>query len=281
MKSQKLIDSIVREIDNLPPMPASIAALLNLLEDDNSSYKEIEKIISTDQSLTMDTLKICNSAYSGLRQNVTSIKQAVSLLGLKTIKSIAIGSFVQGLQDNPLEGYLIEKGKLWEHSMSVAGGSKLLAEGILKGLENAAFTAGIVHDIGKIIMSKYLKDDFVKILSLIERANISFCEAEKKVLGVNHADIGAIVSEKWKLPPLITDVIKNHHNVKDSSVNKQLVSIVHIADGVSMILGMTGGLDSSNSHIDEEAVSTLNLDRDKYEDLLRRLSNFMLFGGNA
>lgn len=281
MKKKELINSIVRDIDNLPPMPASIIALINLLEDDNSSYTEIEKIISTDQSLTMDTLKLCNSAYSGLRQNVTSIKQAVSLLGIKTIKSLAMGSFVQGLEERQLEGYLIEKGRLWKHSMSVSTGSRLIAERLLKGFENTAFTAGIVHDIGKIVISKYLKDDFVEILSLIERTNITFCEAEKKVLNINHAEIGAIISEKWNLPSILTDVIKNHHNIKNSTVNKQLVSIVHIADGVSMILGMTGGIDSVNSHIDEEAVSTLKLNRNEYEDLLKKLSNLMLFGGNA
>lgn len=278
---KNLIDSIIKDIDNLPPMPASIMALLTLLEDDNSSYTEIEKIISTDQSLTMDTLKLCNSAYSGLRQNVTSIKQAVSLLGIKTIKALALGTFVQGVEDRQLEGYLIEKGKLWEHSMSVSKGSRLIAERLLKGFENTAFTAGIVHDIGKIVISKYLKDDFAEILSLVERTYITFCEAEKKVLNINHAEIGAMVSEKWNLPPILTDVIKNHHNIKNSTVNKQLVSIVHIADGVSMILGMTGGIDSANSHIDEEAVSTLNLSRNEYEDLLKKLSNLMLFGGNA
>lgn len=281
MKKQELINSIIRDIDSLPPMPASIMALLPLLEDDNSSHTEIEKIISTDQSLTMDTLNLCNSAYSGLRQNVTSIKQAVSLLGIKTIKAFAFGTFVQGLEDRQLEGYLIEKGKLWEHSMSVSAGSRLIAERLLKGFENTAFTAGIVHDIGKIVISKYLKDNFVEILSLTKRTNITFCEAEKKILNINHAEIGAMVSEKWNLPPILTDVIKNHHNIKNSAVNKQLVSIVHIADGVSMILGMTGGIDSVNSNIDEDALSTLKLNRNEYEDLLKKLSNLMLFGGNA
>lgn len=278
MINPKLIESILANIAELPPMPASIASLLEMfLEEDSISAAKVEKIISSDQSLTMNVLKLCNSAFFGLRQEVSSIKQAASLIGLKALKALALGSFVRQITDQKLDGYLIEKGGLWEHSLSVAGGSRLIAERYLKGFEDTAFTAGIIHDIGKIIMSKYLQKEFAEIISLIKKNNIPFHEAEKRICGVTHADIGQMVAERWKLPNILIDVIRNHHTPKNAVVNKQLVSVVHISDSISEILGTTEGIDSANMNIEEDAVSSLNIDKAGYEDLIKRLTNLMLF----
>ncbi|MBI5188737.1 MAG: HDOD domain-containing protein [Nitrospirae bacterium] len=278
MINPKLVESILANIDELPPMPASIAALLEMFqEEDSLSAAKIEKIISSDQSLTMNVLKLCNSAFFGLRQEVSSIKQAASLIGFKALKALALGSFVQHITEQRLEGYLIEKGGLWEHSISVAGGSRLIAERYLKGFEDTAFTAGIVHDVGKIIMSKYLQKEFTEIVSVIKKDAIPFHEAEKRICGITHAEIGQMAAERWKLPNILIDVIRNHHSPQNAIINKQLVSIVHISDSVSKILGTTDGLDSVNMNIDEGAVSSLNIDKAEYEDLIKRLTNLMLF----
>ncbi len=278
MINPKLVESILANIAELPPMPASIAALLEMFqEEDSLSAAKVEKIITTDQSLTMNVLKLCNSAFFGLRQEVSSIKQAASLIGFKALKALALGSFVQHISDRQLDGYLVERGGLWQHSLSVAAGSRLISERYLKGFEDTAFTAGIVHDIGKIIMSKYLQKEFSEIVSVIKKTGIPFHEAEKRILGITHADIGQMVAERWKLPNILIDVIKNHHSPQNAIVNKQLVSIVHISDGVSEILGTTEGIDSANMNIEEDAASSLNIDKAGYEDLIKRLTSLMLF----
>ncbi len=231
---------IISTVESLPSMPDAAAKILSMLEDPNVTASEVEATIKFDAGLTGNILKLVNSAYFGLATEVGSVKRAIVLLGLKRLVQIVMTSCVNALMDKQVMGYDLPPGELWRHSVAVS----VAAEGLVKELNISApeeiFTAALLHDVGKLILGKFVKEDIQEIEHKTSEG-ISFQAAEHDVLGADHAEIGAYILNSWSLPKEIVNAVRWHHDPDSAEETSTLIDVVHIADVLCLMIGIGVG----------------------------------------
>lgn len=229
MDSRIILKKLER-IDALPTLPAVAMEVNRMLLDYDTSIKKLAKIIEKDQSIASRVLKLGNSAFYGFRSQISNIPKALILLGFNTIRNVIISvSLTKTFNNNKaLEGFDIAD--FWKHSVAVAMVSKNLAEQIDFPSADDCFLAGLLHDIGKIVLSQFFQDVFIKIWNSAREDGISFFEAEKKEGFVEHTVIGSHLAQKWQLPAALVDCIRYHHHLSENAINFELLTIVHTAN---------------------------------------------------
>jgi putative nucleotidyltransferase with HDIG domain len=215
--------NIMRRVKLFPSIPGTAAKVLKLLDDPDTSTSEIGKVLRYDPGLTANILKLTNSAYFGFASKIGSVKQAVILLGSKRVIYLVMASC-----------------ELWRHSIAVS----VAAEGLLKELKLSAseeiFTAALLHDVGKLILGDFVKEDLKKIESMALEG-IPFQEAERQAFGLDHAEIGAKILKNWSLPPKIVNAVRWHHDPDSADEVSTLVDIVHVANVLCLMIGIGVG----------------------------------------
>ena len=237
------INQMLKEIKSLKPMPQVATQIIKIAEDPKSSMADAAELVMYDPSLTANVLKLCNSAYFGLSRKVDSVKDAISLLGMDKVVDLVL---LKGSADNlkkGQDGYGLNEGELWRHAVSSAIIAKELAEKKKSENKQLIFTAALLKDIGKVILDRYVGDSFKKINDLVQSEEYSFGEAEKKVIGINHAELGGIVAKMWEFSPKMISMITNHHMTDKSVRDDPDISIIYLADTVCMMMGIGGGSD--------------------------------------
>jgi len=265
---------IFRTLKDLPPMPQVAQKARKVLADPNSSFSDLAKIIETDQGIVTRVLKIANSPYYGRSGNVSSVHHASAVLGVKTLMellSLACSSEILG---QTLDGYDLAAGDLWTHSLAVANGSHIIARRIQPGLEQDAFSAGLIHDVGKIILDPYILERKKEFQSFVKLENESFLSAEKRMLGFDHAEIASEVCEHWQIPKHIALSIRYHHDPTPS--NKDMLSyIVHMADAIAIMSGIGAGIDGMLYSLHPEATDILRLEDDDISDIMADIARYV------
>lgn len=277
------IKDLVKEIDNLTPIPAVMNQIMAAAEDPDSSMSDIAEIIMYDPLTTANILRMCNSAYYGLPRRVESVQDAITMMGLdQVVDMVLLKSGAANLVKGQ-EGYGLNEGELWKHAVSSALIARDLAQ--KKGAENhqLIFTAALLKDIGKVILDRFVGDSFSRIDNLVKNKGFSFKEAEKKVIGIDHAELGGLVAEMWDFSDKMISMIKNHH-LNDEKAREDLdTQILYVADNVCMMMGIGGGADglAYRFHKDvmekleitpldlEEIIATFGSEMKKVEDLLK------------
>lgn len=257
------IDKLLNRVDSIPNNFHIAVKVAKMLDDFNVNIQELSKVIGADQALTVQLLKLCNSAQYGFSRKIVTVSDAIARLGFKTLKSLVFVVVSKGSLNRQLAGYDLGKGELWRNSISCAVYSKYLAE--ISGYKDPdlAFTAGLLRDIGKLIIHEYVKSDYDNIINLVNSENIGFSEAEEKILGYNHSQVGARIAAKWNFPKVLEETIEFHHNpgkVDGKCEDKMLVNIVHVADSLSMILGMGIGNDGMMHNLDINSLEKIGID---------------------
>ena len=209
-------DQLIEMVDKIPTFQESVHRILALTTSADCSPKDLVQVIEYDPILTMKVLKLVNSAYFGLSQEVISINHAVVYVGINTIKNVAISVATTGALPKTNKAGL-NMNQFWAHSLAVGVIAKLLAEnkGVGKNEQANYFVAGLLHDIGKVLFAHFLPNDYKKVLQKAEHENMPIHQAEKQLLGFDHSEIGAMVAEKWQLPAELVDSIKSHHATKN------------------------------------------------------------------
>ncbi len=211
---------------------------MTTLNDESTDAKRVAEIIRNDQSITMKILKLVNSAYYGLSNRITSVNQAVTLLGFDKIKQILFTlSVFESLKNS--QG-IFDREKFWAHSIGCAVVSKMIAQRLgLVNLISLSFVCGLIHDVGKVVEDKYFPKEFEEIIRLSGAFNLSLHESEKRIIGFDHSFIGCRVAMKWKLPKPLFETILYHHGlpeqIDDVEFKGKLISIVHFADIIAKI----------------------------------------------
>jgi putative nucleotidyltransferase with HDIG domain len=225
------IFKILDGIDDIPTLPAVAMEVNKLLEDYNTSIKQLSNTIEKDQSIVFKLLKLANSAFFGLRSKVSNVPHAITLLGFNTVRNAVISiSLIDAFAGKKLvEGFDIKK--FWTHSVAVAVTSKHLAERTGLKSTDQSFVGGLLHDMGKIVLASYFHDLIEEIWSLTKENNLTFYHAEKEKGIVDHAKIGGYLAEKWRLPECLSDSTKYHH-MDRKGCDPELQMIVHTADTV-------------------------------------------------
>ncbi len=237
LRGWSLRDRILRSVDKLPPMPQILNKAQALLQDPGSSLKDLATLIEMDPALAMKVLKLSNSAYYSRLARVSSLQEASVVLGLKALGELLTVACASDLLCRTLKGYGLPAESLWRHSLSVAVGSRIVAEKKKPGLANEAFSAGLIHDAGKLILDEYVLERNEAFSEFMAGGEETFLNAEKEILGFDHAEIAARVCEKWNFPKPISTAVKYHHHPSRFRGN-DLAYIVHAADEIAAWSGM-------------------------------------------
>jgi putative nucleotidyltransferase with HDIG domain len=254
-----LVENILQSVSELPPFPVVIQRALQLIDDPRSSAQDVVDVIQYDQSITVDVLRLCNSAYFGLGRTVDSLKEALVMIGFNRLLEIILSRESVKLYGKGCKGYDLDQGDLWRHSVACALLSRIIAERLNWEALPAHFTAGLVHDIGKMVLSKFVKDYFEEIRSLTQKRKLSFVEAEREVLGIDHAELGGRITEEWKFPSSIVSPVRYHHTPLLTPENHEVVQLIYLCDTVALMTGIGGGADGLSYHAYGEVMKRYNL----------------------
>lgn len=236
LEQQDLKEKIIAAVKDLPPMPQVIFKIQRLLLDPNSNAKQIADYIETDQAIAAKVLKMANSSFYGVSGRVSSLQHAAVILGNKTLGELTMIAGFSDLVGNRLPGYGYNADELWKHSLAVALIAKSVAEKIVPQYINEALTAGLIHDIGKLILDPYVLEKRALFDEYMQAGDRTFLKAEKNILGFDHAEIASEACKKWKFSELLTCSIKYHHCPSQSNGNT-MAFIVHLADYVAVLRG--------------------------------------------
>ena len=249
-------DQLIEMVDKIPTFQESVHRILSLTTTADCSPKDLVQVIEYDPILTMKVLKLVNSAYFGLSQEVTSVNHAVVYVGINTIKNVAISVATTGALPKTNKAGL-NMNQFWSHSLAVGVIAKLLAEnkGVGKNEQANYFVAGLLHDIGKVLFAHFLPNDYHQVLQKAESENLPIHQVEKSILGFDHSEIGAMVAEKWQLPAELVDSIKSHHATTNED-QSSLSLAIYAANQMAHYLELQKQADSENSsHLQEKAAS--------------------------
>jgi len=241
--STMMLDDIVTRIGRLSHLPTTVLRLVGIVSDPSSSLAQIVETIRYDQAITADVLRLCNSAYFGLVRKVESLDDAVRLLGTVKILQLVMAAHTRALLSRPQEGYGLAAGALWRHSVGVALGAQLLARPMRLTQLGLLFTAGLLHDIGKVALNEFVAQEYAEIARRVAEEQVSFAEAEAAVLGFTHPQVGGRLAELWNLPESIVLAVRYHHDPETATGEQALVDATHLADAVCLLMGVGGGDD--------------------------------------
>jgi putative nucleotidyltransferase with HDIG domain len=253
------VNDIVSRVGELQPLPGTVLRLIHVVNDPRSSVDDIVETIKYDQTVTSRMLRIVNSAYFGLTCEITSLSEALRVLGTIKVLQLVMAVHTNSLLARGQRGYGLLPGKLWQHSVGVALASAVLADRLRHPNRNLLFTAGLLHDIGKVILNEYVADQFARIVQMVAEQKTSFPEAEKQILGFSHDEIGAQVGEKWRLPEGIVLGIRYHHQPDALDPPSPLVDILHMADCMCLMLGVGLGSDGLYYRASKHVTTRLGL----------------------
>ncbi|HMV80325.1 MAG TPA: HDOD domain-containing protein [Leptospiraceae bacterium] len=235
---KEVVDEYLKEPGRLPSMSQVVLKVMNLVQDPSVSMQLLAAEISKDPAITAAIIKISNSAYYRASRPIRTVHEALMTLGIQTVKEIVLISASKGILHKDLKGYQLEAEDVWVHSLIVAELSCKIAEykkiNIPKDL---IFTAGLLHDIGKVILAQFFPMKIMEIKDELKNAGTTFTEIEKKYFGYDHQEIGEKVMGTWNFPDELKEVVAYHHNPEDSTKFPQLVSIVHIANTLAIVTG--------------------------------------------
>ena len=251
---------ILAQVNRLPAFPTSAARLAELLHDDRAGAAEVEKVIRPDPALTANLLRMACAPYFSPRSRPETVRQAVTLLGVKRTFEIATGAALSSLIPARLPGYDLEARSFWLHCVAVAVFSERLGRETGNRSPDLLFTAGLLHDVGKLVISTFVFRQARAIL-LKSRLGMDFAAAEREVLGVDHAEIGAEVAAIWKLPEPVVSAARWHHRPMQApaEVDRTLVSLVHLADALAISLGLGCDAGELARAIDPEVLGSLGI----------------------
>jgi len=263
------IKQIMCRVRSFPGMPATAAKLLPLLESMDTSAAEIEEVLRYDPGLTANILKLTNSAYFGIPTQISSMRQAIVLLGWKRLIQLVMTMCMSPLMKQPIPGYDLPEGGLWRHSIAVSVASDTLVKALGITEADEVFTAALLHDVGKLVLGEFVREDLGKIEAMVAKG-ISFEVAEYIVLGTDHAAIGASILENWSFPAGLVQAVHWHHDPNSSETHSLMSDIVHTADGIGRMVAPDGTA-ADNAHAPMmEVVDRLGLHQDELVPLAER-----------
>ncbi len=275
------IEEIMALVKHVPPFPKVAQRVTEMLADPDVAATDLAEVIQYDQMITANVLKICNAAYFGLPRKVASLDEALVVVGNDTLKDIIItSSSAKYYKGTVGEGYKLEQGDLWKHSVAAGILAKELVKKITGVDTGSAYTAGLLHDIGKRFLSSFVADEFKKIMLMVGKGECSFVEAEKEVLGASHAELGGMILAQWEFPKEMEMAVRQHHD-PDALEKDPLTALVALSNAIVITMGIGVGAEGLSTKMQgvglkrfgittmdlELAMATLLTEIDKAQEL--------------
>lgn len=239
-ETKKRYQRIIQDLGQIPTMPTIAARVMQIVNDPHSSAEDVAKFISRDVALTSKVLRLANSAFYGIPRTISSVNSAIVILGFNTIRSLVLSASV--LKVFPSKPGLVsfDRKAFWKHSFMVGIASRMVAQIYRKkrlvDLETA-FSAGLLHDIGKLILEQYSNDDYLPVLKAAKEKGVPLVLAEKSLLGLTHADVSGMLVDKWQMPNELRGPIAFHHNPSEDKTSQEMAGIIHYANHLCHLKG--------------------------------------------
>ena len=263
---QKKLEDV---IDLLPPIPAVMMELIQALGDKNIELRALANIISKDPLMSMNVLKVSNSAFYRLPNKVATVEHAVKLLGIKEITGICIACGAYQSLKPPQNVETFDLNDFWRHSVATGVVSRRLSQDLEILDHNVLYFLGLLHDVGKVILDRVAHDIYKIVIQTSREENITIHEAEKRLIGESHDIVGGWLMEKWRLPLTFVHVANYHHNINEAPEdNKAATAIISFADRLAWLhyLGLESGFDVTLL-TDDEAYSFLEEKTSNIDDI--------------
>jgi putative nucleotidyltransferase with HDIG domain len=221
---------IERAIERIQPIPQVALKILRMINEDEHDVNELTEEIRQDQVICAKTLKLCNSAIFAGKRKIESLDHALTFLGFNNLARLVISTSMGSFYGCSSAGYSLCKGGLFHHTVGVAIISEKLADFTAEVKPGIAYTAGLLHDIGKVVLDQYIASAYPLFYRQLFEENANFNEAEKTILGVDHTEVGRKLALNWSLSESLVDTIRHHHNPEETARNVELTNIVYLAD---------------------------------------------------
>lgn len=258
VKMKKVLD----QISGLPTLPAVISQVTKLMQNPRVSANEVGQAISNDQALATKILKVVNSSFYGFPSRITTITHAIVILGFNSIRATALSASVFQTFGKSDKESSFNREAFWKHSIAVGAAAKILAKKMqMKEIEET-FLAGLMHDLGKVVLDQFMHEQFEEIIAYVKTNNCIISNAERAVIGVTHADIGMWLAQKWNLNQEFIYIIGNHHSPTSASDYFKINSIIHVADILIRAMDIGNSGDNLIPKVNIAAWKLLNIQDD-------------------
>jgi HD-like signal output (HDOD) protein len=262
------LDAIIDDIDALEPIPQITAQLIEITQNPDSALKEAAVLITHDATLTANLLRTVNSAYFGLRRKIESVQEAVVLLGLNKILEVVLLQTTSNRLKAAQAGYELAAGELWRHAAVSAILARKIAERVEVDHVNRIFTSALLKDIGKLVLNQYVRAASDDIQNLVCQNEYCFNDAEREVLGIDHAELGGRIAERWNFTEEMAFLIRNHHLPDEKLLENRAVCIVYLSDCVCSMMGIGTGLDGMTYRFSNQVLERLDYSSNGLDQLI-------------
>ncbi len=263
-------EEILKSVKSVPALSPGASQLLDVLGSGKYEVSDIVQVIENDSALTVNVLKVVNSASIGLRREITSVHQAAAFLGDTKVIGIALASAGGETFNAELAGYHGDRGMLGKHCLWVALAAREMSrhtDGLVD--KGVAFTAGLLHDIGKAVISDYMVDLVPSIMEkAVQEKEPDHLGAEREVMGTDHCEVGCQLARHWKMPECLSAGIEFHHNPAEAPEQyRAMAYVIHLADTLAMMQGVGTGVDDMQYKFDVDYEKYVKLDAAALEGL--------------
>ena len=255
-------------IDGLPTVCHEALAMMR---DPRISLDKLVDEVERDPALTANLLRLANAAYFGFPKDIGSVRQAVVRLGTRQMLPLIIAAGVAARLNRPVRGYELAPGALWSRSLCMAVATVEVSRRLSSDVPPETFTVGLLSDIGTLVLGEFLEADGREVLALAFEHDVPFDEAERRLLGLDHAEVGGQLLELWDLPEPIVDAVRHHHSPGSATAGRELADAAHVADALCMMIGIGVGCDGLHYRCNASEQAAKLLQEGQVEELMEKV----------
>lgn len=260
------LEPLTRSAQHIEALPASVTRLTALTRGDTWSLLEVEEIVRLDQALTMRLLRAANSAASASAVPISTVRDAIVRLGVRSLLSLAMAVGVQKRLAQALPEYGLSEGELWRHSVAAALATESIQSYCRAAVPPETYTAALLHDVGKLVMARFLSPDVLRVLARArQQGGLSSLKAECELLQVHHGELGGLIAQQWQLPDRLVTGIIHHHT--PGLAHDVIADAVHVANVAAKIAGTGHSANGGDCEIEPEALERLGMRPERVPDL--------------
>lgn len=284
-ETDTLVESAIAQVGDLATLPEVTVRIIQIVEDPKSTARDLHDVIRNDPALSARLLKVVNSAFYGLPGQISSIDRAIVLLGLSAVKNIAIAASITHLFTSgaPIEGF--NGVEVWRHAIAVGVAARMLSAAQGKPNVEETFLAGLIHDLGLLVARQVFPKKLAEVIAKFTTSQGTFCEIERELIGADHQALGMGLAQKWRFPRHVATTIGYHHRpVELAAANRELPTLIHIADMIAAKAGIGFCLTGEREAWTPEELAILHLSSFDMQAISDRLPDEVaiaesIFGG--